>query len=236
MKAVTTIAFGLWTTAAAFAQTPPGTEEPPVDPTPPASTQPVVAPQPPQPPAQQVTPKDTPKRPLGLAFGIGAGYTLPTSIETPNTTSARVRFASGLTLEPRLVVQSTSQTRETDVTESDDAARDLTIGTLLRYPLVQRGKYDLLLLGAAFASAQSNDPDGADNKTSTTSLSLGWGLAVDWWISDHWDLSFSATNPIFALSKTSQDQAPPAGDISTTTTSIGAIWNPTISVMIHLYN
>ncbi len=231
---------GAATSATALAQAPVGDDEPPPsawgpEPTPEPAA-PAVPPQPPQPPPVEVRAPESTGRPAGLAIGIGAGYSLPTSVQTPNTTSARVRFASGLTLEPRLVVQNTSTTVETDISETSTAQRAFSIASLVRVPLVQRGKFDLLLLGAAGVGIQTTDPDGPDNNTNATTFAVGWGAAIDWWISEHWNVSFSATNPLFSLRKQTEEMPAPDGDRSTTTTTIGAVWDPTISVMIHIFN
>lgn len=237
------LALGLAVTATAFAQTPIGADEPPPDVPPvppPAPEEPpptVIPPQPPQPPVVEPTSTEVSTgRPVGLAIGIGAGYSLPTSIQTPNTTSARVRFASGFTLEPRLIVQNTTTTLETDTAEASTSSRVLSAGSLLRVPMVQRGKFELLLLGAAAVGVETTDPDGPDNNTTSTTFGVGWGAAVDWWITDHWNVSFSATNPLFSFTKSTEEEVAPMGDSSTTTTTVGAVWNPTIAVMIHIFN
>jgi hypothetical protein len=237
IKTTVTLVLGMALSATALAQTPPDNEQPPnvppTDPPPP----PVVPPQPPQPPVVEAKAIDnTTGRPAGLAIGIGAGYALPTSVQTPNITSARVRFASGLTLEPRVILQNTSVSQETDTTESSSSQRNLTLGSLIRVPMVQHGKFELLLLGSASIGVETTDPDGADNNTTTTSFGIGWGAAVDWWITEHWNVSFSATNPIFSFSKSSMEMPAPTGDASTTTTAVGAVWDPTISAMIHIFN
>lgn len=244
-KTTLSIVLGMMTSVTALAQTPVGDDElppnvPPVPepvPDPVPDPAPVVPPQPPQPPVVDAKSTEVVTgRPVGLAIGIGAGYSLPTSVQTPNTTSARVRFASGLTLEPRLVVQNTSSTVETDTSETSASQRDLNLGALVRIPMVQRGKFELLLLGAAAIGIETTDPDGADNNTTATSFGVGWGAAVDWWITDHWNVSFSATNPIFSITKQTEEMMPPIGETSTTTTTVGAVWDPTISVMIHIFN
>jgi hypothetical protein len=242
MKTTRAFLIGIATSATAFAQTPVGADEPPpnvpaVPEPPPDPGPPVVPPQPPQPPSVEVKSNDASTgRPVGLAIGIGAGYSLPTSVQTPNTTSARVRFGSGLTLEPRVVLQNTSIKMETDITEENGTQRELSIGTLVRVPMVQRGKFELLLLGAAGVGVEGTDPDGAENNSTSTTLAVGWGAAVDWWITEHWNVSFSATNPLFSWTKQAQEMPAPAGETSTTTTTIGAVWDPTISVMIHIFN
>jgi hypothetical protein len=240
-KTMGALVLGVLTSATAFAQTPIGADEPPpnvpvVPDPPPDPGPPVVPPRPPQPPVVEQKAPTPSARPVGMTVGIGAGYSLPTSIQTPNTTSARLRFASGLALEPRLVLQNTSTTQETDVSETTTSQRELGIASLVRIPMVSRGKFDLLLLGAAGVSIETTDPDGPDNNTNATTFAVGWGVAIDWWITEHWAVSFSATNPIFSFSKQTEEEPAPVGETSTTTTAVGAVWDPTISVMIHIFN
>lgn len=232
------IALGMVMTATAFAQAPPvGGDVPPPEASPADPPAPAVPPRPPQPPSvAPAAPRSAVARPSYVAIGIGAGYSLPTSIQTPNTTSARVRFASGLALEPRVTLQNTSVTQATDTSETSTAQRELSIGSLVRLPLATRGSFDLLLLGAAAVGVETTDPDGADNNTTATSLAIGWGVAIDWWMTAHWAVSFSATNPLFRVSKQTEEMPAPTGDTSTTTTTVGAVWDPTISVMIHIFN
>src|SRR5512138_1213 len=55
------------------------------------TTTPVVNNQPMQQPVQASEPAGN--RPEGMAMGLGIGYDLPTSLETPNTASFRLRLA-----------------------------------------------------------------------------------------------------------------------------------------------
>ncbi|MFN0248459.1 MAG: hypothetical protein ACKV2T_16320 [Kofleriaceae bacterium] len=239
-KTLGALVLGVLTSATSLAQAPVGADElppnvPPV-PDPPPDPARVVPPRPPQPPSVEPKAAARTARPAGMAIGLGAGYALPTSIQTPNTTSARLRLASGLALEPRLVLQNTSSKQETDVSETSTSQRELGIGSLVRIPMVSRGKFDLLLLGAAGVSIEGTDPDGPDNNTNATTFTVGWGVAIDWWMTEHWAVSFSATNPIFSFSKQTREEPAPVGETSTTTTVVGAVWDPTLSVMIHIFN
>ncbi len=57
------------------------------------------------------------------------------------------------------------------------------------------------------------------------------------WAASPTSASLSATNPLLTYSKTRAEQPPPISiETKTSTTSFGAIFDPTISAMIHLYN
>lgn len=195
-------------------------------------------PRPPAPPPQTSTlePIASTGRPEGLAIGIGLGYVLPTSIETPNSTSVRVRFAGGLTLEPQVTLANASVKREAAGTDEKDSSTEITLAAGMRLPLVRHGKYELELLGSVGLTNQTDNPDGADNNTKTTAIALGWGVGITYWYSRHWTLSMAAGNPLVSFAKTSREQPAPVDETSTTTTAIGAIFDPTVAIMIHLYN
>ena len=83
----------LWLTASlASAQPAPGGPPAPAG-------EPVAAPPPPPPMNAPAEEADT-GRPTELSIAIGVGYAFPTSLQTPNITSVRLRLPSGLTLEP----------------------------------------------------------------------------------------------------------------------------------------
>src|SRR5689334_7471792 len=95
----------LTTSLAAAQPSPPPAPSPA---SPPLAAEPAPAPLQPPPVARPaVEPADS-SRPTELAFGIGVGYSFPTSLQTPNTTSVRLRLPSGLTLEPQLVLATSS--------------------------------------------------------------------------------------------------------------------------------
>lgn len=89
----------------------------------------------PAPPPPVVLGPPVAPRPSGLAIGIGVGYTFPTSLQTPNVTSVRLRLASGLTIEPTVVFAATS----IHMPVGSNTQGELTLGSLVRYPLRARG-------------------------------------------------------------------------------------------------
>ncbi|MBV8756231.1 MAG: hypothetical protein JO257_03080 [Deltaproteobacteria bacterium] len=213
----------------------PGEPAPPPEPTPPPA--PPAPPPPPAPPA--VIHQDAPPaegRPEGTAFGIGIGYTLPTSLETPNTASLRLRFASGLTLEPRVALANSSQsTKTTGNPDTNDSTSELLLEGALRKAFIKRGRYEFEGIGGARLDVTKDDPQGDNNTITTSDISLFWGVGVGAWITSHWQFTFTIENPLISLSSTKRETA--AG-MSTTnsTTNIGVVFNPNVVMMIHLYN
>ena len=221
------IALVLATAGGAAAQ--PGSPPPaPVEP--PAAA---AAEAPPSPPP--ITRRDEPRadsgRPTELAFGIGLGYALPTSLQTPNTTSVRIRLASGLTFEPQLAVATSTDDTATTSTQQTE----LTLGSLVRYPLRAHNKVDLEAVGNASVSNRVADPSGDNNNRTTTTLGLGYGVAIGYWFTAHWNLSLTASNSLLAFSRTRQEMG--AGmETTTKTTTFGLVFDPQVALMIHLYD
>lgn len=217
----------------------PSEPEVPPEPAPPAPPLPPTPPPPPPPPVihhEMPAPADeSALRPLGLAFGIGIGYTLPTSLETPNTASMRLRLASGLTFEPRVALANSSQTMKDQVMSSTDSTSELLLETAVRKAMIERGRYDFELIGGASLDVTTNDPMGDNNTRTTTDIALFWGIGVGAWITPHWQFTFDIENPLISYTSTKQEIA--AG-MSTTnsTTDIGVVFNPNVVMMIHLYN
>ena len=230
-------------TAAAQGPTPEPVPGVPTEPVPEQPPQPPQPPQPQQPPAggggaehagsAEAGGGET-GRPDGIAFGIGLGYTLPTSLQTPNTTSVRMRLRGGLTFEPILVLGNQSQKNESGGVSTTDTTTELTLGVLGRLPMVRHGKIELELLAGVGFGTVKDDPDGDDNNTTTSTLGVNWGLAVSYWVTRHWNVTFSARNPLISFAKVSREMA--AGTVDTTTTTIAAEFAPVVSVMLHLYN
>jgi hypothetical protein len=194
---------------------------------------PETTPPPPAPPPVIVhdEPRDDTGRPSELAIAIGLGYALPTSLQTPNTTSVRLRLPTGLTFEPQLVFATSS----TDTNTASSRQSELTLGSLVRYPIRVRHRVDLELIGNAALSSRTTDPNGDNNNTTVTSIALGYGGGLAYWISPHWNLSLTATNPLLAYTRTRQETG--AGtDNTTKTTTIGLVFDPQVTVMIHLYD
>src|SRR5262245_498762 len=216
----------LITTGVAAAQPAPPPAASPTDSTTPPLT---IAPQPPPPPVPPPPPparddSADAHRPTELAFGIGFGYALPTSLQTPNITSVRLRLPSGLTFEPVLVL-ATSSTDVATVTTVTSKQSELTLGSLVHVPLRAHRKVDLELLGNAQVSSSTVDPTGDNNNRTTTTFSLGYGLGVAYWISSHWNLSLAATNPLVSYVRTRQETSATTTTTDKTTT-FGLVFDP----------
>ena len=168
------------------------------------------------------------ERPERLAVGIGLGYQFPTSLESPNVTSVRVRFASGLTLEPQLRLAMMSI--DFDGMEMDTSARSTALGisTVARLPLITRGKFDFEALGSVgFTHTKLDQSPIPSEPDRTTTFSLGWGVGVAYWLTTHWNVSLTATNPLASYAK----QTP-----HTSTTTLGVVFDPQVAAMIHVFN
>jgi hypothetical protein len=73
-----------------------------------------------------------------------------------------------------------------------------------------------------------------DMDKSTTTFAARYGVAVELWVTQHWQISMSALNTIFSLRKVSE-QMGIGTETVTTTQTFGAIYDPVISAMVHLY-
>jgi hypothetical protein len=206
-------------------------------------TTPVADPTPPPPPPRQpdpvvaVEPAGEPAtaRPDGLSFGLGIGYQLPTSLETPNITSMRLRLSTGLTIEPAFAVANTSTSAETGTVETTDKETTFALFALIRLPLISRGKADFEALGrVGFANTKAN-PEGDYNTTTTNQFGVGWGLAVSYWFTHHWQLSFNVTNDLIDYASQKRQMGPDM-DTKGSSTEIGLIFSPAVFMMLHLYN
>jgi len=225
----------------AAAQTPP---DPTPSPTPEPSPSPTPTPTPPpsgfhetkSDMAPMAAPVDNDERPSGFSVGIGFGYTfvMPMTLQSPNTATARFRLGSGLTFEP--IVRLQQHSVNVDVGESaKDKTTTVEAGALARYPLKSRGRVDFELLGGAFVSNESHSPPmSMSMDDTTTDFSLVYGLACEFWISSHWSISLNALNQLVTVHKVSQEMGPGTETVTTTTT-FGAIYDPTISALVHLY-
>lgn len=187
-------------------------------------------------PMRQAEPADT-GRPTRLAFGIGVGYVFPTSLQTPNTTSVRLRLPNGLTFEPQLVFAATSADVDNGMTTANNKQNEVTFGSLVRYPLQVHNKIDFEVVGTAAISRQTVDNDGDNNTRTITSFDLGYGIALACWFTPHWNLSLTASNPLVSYVRTRQEVPPPI-DTATVNKSrtIGVVFDPQVALMIHLYN
>ena len=182
----------------------------------------------------QTAPEPAAQRPTAFAIGLGLGYAIPSDLSTPNTTSARLRLPSGLTFEPQITLGHESQTQDNGVDTTELSINSVELGLLVRLPIRSNGKVDLSLVGGAGVSLTTINPDGDDNNRKINSFGVSWGIALDYWLTQHWNLSFTASNPILLTRKTTDEQGPGV-EISDSTTSFGTVFDPTLAVMIHLY-
>ena len=216
-----------------------------------AQPQPPVAQPPPQtqPPQQQPPPREREvsihelaedaERPHDLSFAIGLGYQRAPGgsfdLQMPNVASARLRLPSGLTFEPTVTLSNTSLDTNDGTMDQTENITEFGIGSLVRFPVIRRGRFDFEILGELDFDITKDDPPGDDNTKTTTTFTLGWGIGIGYWISHHWQLSASATNPLVSYTKDSTDTSATT-TTSTSTTSYGIVFTPTIAFMIHLYN
>jgi hypothetical protein len=242
---------GLGGIAAAQPGPPPQPPPPPVDTTTttttdPAPPDPTPEPQPqPQPqPVAQPMPVVTEEparddRPSGFSIGLGLGYGLPTSLETPNRTSARLRLASGLTFEPLVSIANSTDSHEDPdpiTPDTEDKTTEFGVAALVRLPIITHNHVDLEVLASAGFTTTKVNPDGDFNSTTTNTFGIGWGVGIGYWLSQHWQLSMSVTNPLVQYQSVKM-QAGMAGLSSTdSSTSLGVIFVPQVTAMIHLYN
>jgi hypothetical protein len=239
-----TLVLALTVALGGVASAQPGPPPPPMDTTTtttdPAPPEPAPQPPPPPPPQPQpvqqtAPPEEMGDRPEGISVALGVGYGLPTSLETPNRTSARLRLPSGLQFEPLLTISNTTSTMDTPTMESESKETTFALAALVRIPLVTKSKVDLELLGTAGFSNTKTNPEGDYNTRTANSFGIGYGVAVAYWLSRHWNFSMSVTNPIISYDKTKQQTAPGMSTESGDTT-IGLIFVPQVFMMIHLYN
>ncbi|HVO30308.1 MAG TPA: hypothetical protein VMV18_06215 [bacterium] len=182
-------------------------------------------------------------RPEGNSFGIGAGYTLPSDLSTPNTFTARFRMASGFTIEPGIQVDAAIGNSKISggggASQSGSSSTiNLIVGAALRKPIASRNRVDIvgiLTPGLAITSA-SNKPAGGTKTTSTTvGLGTGWGLGVEYWPTNHWSLSFNALNPLLNVATGSQKDSGTGITNSATNFFVGADFNPSVQLLTHIY-
>lgn len=203
----------------------------PVEPQPPP---PVEQPPPPPAPAPEARAEPASRRPDAFSIGIGLGYDLPADLQAPNSAGVRFRLPSGLVLEPIVAIARSSDTVDTgdDTIESTDTVAG--VSTFVRFPWQIGDRIDLELIGGAAVAYRSTNPDGADNDSSELAFGVEWGLGMTYWLTRHWTLSATATNPLFDYSTRTEEFGP---DMETTTsgTEIGLVWAPDILAMVHLW-
>lgn len=218
----------------AFDPAPPAPEPPPPPPPPAPAPAPAPAPQPA--PVVQEQPAVSSDRPQELSIGLGIGYALPTSLETPNRTSARLRLPTGLTFEPVVTLANQTESAEAPgLPETENKRTEVGVALLVRLPVITHGKVDLeVLASAGFSNAKLN-PEGEYNTITTNAFGIGWGVGIGYWLSRHWQLSMSVTNPLVTYAQAKQ-QIGPGMSTTESETTVGVIFVPQVSAMIHLYH
>lgn len=177
--------------------------------------------------------QESAERPYGFTMGIGAGWDLPSPVDELNTASVRFRLPVGLTLEPRVELSTSSDRSEFGAVDVENTFTALTLAVTARWPLLSRGPVDWLIVGGAGIDRDKTDPDGSNNDTTDTTLGLLWGLGVEYWFGPRWVLSATATNPV--LSRRTVKTESVGDDMKQTTTSVGAVFDPDVIVMLHLF-
>jgi hypothetical protein len=222
----------------------PGDPQPPVEqPQPPPDDQPPQPPLPPHPQPRMVQAPPVveeeppaPTRPTGFSVGIGVGYRIPTSLQTPNITSVRFRLGGGITVEPTLVF-ATATHRVDNGTAQDRVASEAGVGVLGRFPVVTHKRTELEILGGLDFDYLGEDPDdqNSDDVTTTTTITARYGIAVGFWVTPHLQVSVSGSNSLVSFAKKREEMG--LGSVLVTTdTAFGLIFDPTVAVMVHLYH
>jgi hypothetical protein len=208
-----------------------GGEDPVVDPEPAPAPPPPPPPPPPEPEPIDAEPEPEPaadaddggnaNRPDEFSVGFGVGWNFPANLQIPDTTSVRFRFPSGLIIEPSVELSQLSQ----EVGLADVDTTTIAAAAAVRYPLLRSSFMDLVGIGGAALAVTTVDPDGGASDT-TTQIALFYGIGVDLWVRRHWSVSFQTLNPVISITR---------GDSIDGSTLIGAIFEPDVLVLIHLF-
>lgn len=170
-------------------------------------------------------------RPTPITVGVGFGWVIGGGADLfkPSVGSVRLVLSDRFTLEPFVNFSFTDNEQQTmgNTTSESDVTR-LGLGAIGRVVLAARGPIDLVGLGRLAFNHQRND---AASDTRTTSVSLGVGLGLTWFFYKNLGLSLDAINDLFTLNRLYTEQ----NDQTTTRMLAGAIWTPTVAVMLHLF-
>ena len=159
----------------------------------------------------------------------------PTSLETPNITSARLRLTSGLTFEPVVRLANTSRDKEMPTDAETDKPTAFGLGVLVRLPIVTHGHVDLEVLGSRGFTNTKYNPEGDYNTTTTNKFDRRYGVASRLLASRHWHFSMSVTNPLIYVRPV---EAPDGGrhDVEVERDDDRPDLHAAVFMMIHLYN
>jgi opacity protein-like surface antigen len=163
-------------------------------------------------------------RQLGGLAGPGVGL-----LSGPNVGSLRIRFPSGLSIEPSVAVARGGA----EFSGGGDASMTtLSAGAALRFGVARRGPVQLLGVAGVGVSRSSSE-QGVGTSTST-SAQVSWGIAIDYWLQQHLALSMSATNPLVSHTGVRDSYGGMEETIYAATT-YGLQFDPTIAMMVHLF-
>ncbi|HVV83777.1 MAG TPA: hypothetical protein VHE35_11965 [Kofleriaceae bacterium] len=176
-----------------------------------------------------------PTRPTGTSLGLGIGWSVPAQALSPDLVGVRLRTAGGLVLEPVVSITHDRSTTDDGTTRTADVLDAVDLALVVREPVARRGRVELSVLAAADLRRTVSDPDGDDNSQTDSTWSVGYGLALDYWPGRHWDLSLDATNPIYTSTSATRDNGTGVPPVSTDETRLGLVFDPTVTVMIHLF-
>ena len=180
------------------------------------------------------------------SMAIGAGLNFPTDVLTFTRISVKARL-SRVQIEPfvGLGISSGSVTEEipgSDKSENKVSGNELTLGTTVYYPLAAHGNLELQALGTLRISRTSNkdDPEGDDNTdtVTNTAFSLDYGLAIEWWFSEHLSISARASNPVIGFSSMSSESEVGSGEKTkgtSSSTGVGLNWKPTVGAVLNIW-
>lgn len=182
-------------------------------------------------------------RPEGKSLGIGMGYSSTTLINVgienvgaPDVVSARFRMDSGLTIEPSVTLAVETGSSKVGTAPADSTTGvDIIFGGNVRKPFWSRNRVEAIFIVGAELAVGSDTAKVGGAKTTSTAFLVGanYGVGVEYFPRAHWSLSLDATNPIINLVSAQSK----AGGVKTTTSNIffGAVFDPTVRLMWHLY-
>jgi hypothetical protein len=198
------------------------------------------------------------------SFGVGAGWFFPGEILAPNTASVRVMIPQVVTIEPfvRLSLRRNEGTSSFETPEPNASVDDETLdhnvslglGANLRFPVLHRGNLDLQVLGGVSAEHVITSPDveeGEEAEATNTFVDAVYGVGIEWFFVENIALSADALNPLVSWQRSTSEAKrdityfdPNTGEerngtsvevLENTSLSVGAVFRPTVRVMLHLY-
>jgi opacity protein-like surface antigen len=173
---------------------------------------------------------------VGLGFGVSIDNGGASDLLQPDTASARFRLGRAFTIEPFVDLSVDSTKTDNGVNDDTTTDTDVTFGALARILAIARGPVDFVILGTGglgYSKTKFEPAAGTDRTDATTTIGFGWGIGLEWWFKKNWVLSFTTTNPALSYSKSTSEVA--GVKTSNRTTSVGAIFDPDVNVMVHMF-